>query len=67
MAWALGPPVVVAVMSGLGLWAYGRAWQQGLRTTKCFLRDPRLVIAYLGATFALGCFFTVRDVMDMVL
>lgn len=51
IAWAFGPPVAVMLMSGMGLWAYARAWQQGLRTSACFLRDPRLVMGYLGVAF----------------
>src|SRR5215212_10034821 len=35
IAWVLGPPLAVALMSGLGLWAYIRAWQQGLRSSRC--------------------------------
>jgi hypothetical protein len=51
IAWVLGPPVAVMLMSGLGLWAYGRAIRQGLGRTKCVLRDPRLVLVYLGIAF----------------
>ena len=51
IAWVLGPPAAVLLMSGLGLWAYVRAIRQGLRQSKCFLRDPRLVVGYLGAAF----------------
>ena len=43
LAWLLGPPVVVAWMSGMGLVAYRRAWRMGLRRSKCFLGDVRLV------------------------
>ena len=60
IAWVFGPPVAVTLMSGLGLWAYWHSWRKGLRTTKCFLRDPRLVMLYLGAAFVLGAVFTVR-------
>jgi hypothetical protein len=60
IAWVFGPPVAVMLMSGLGLWAYGNAWRKGLRATKCFLRDPRLVMLYLGAAFVLGLVFTIK-------
>jgi len=60
IAWVFGPPVAVMLMSGLGLWAYWHSWRQGLRSTKCFLRDPRLVMLYLGAAFVLGAVFTMR-------
>ena len=60
IAWVFGPPVAVTLMSGLGLWAYWHAWRTGLRSTKCVLRDPRLVMLYLGAAFVLGVVFTVK-------
>ena len=63
IAWAFGPPFAVMLMSGLGLWAYAQAWRRGLRTSKCFLRDPRLVMGYLGAAFVLGLIFTVRGIL----
>ena len=66
IAWAFGPPLAVMLMSGLGLWAYVRAWRQGLRHSKCVLRDPRLVMAYLGGAFVLGLVFTVRGVLEIV-
>lgn len=51
LAWALGPPVIVLIMSGMGLWAYARAYRAGLRHSKCILRDSRLVMGYLGVAF----------------
>jgi hypothetical protein len=63
IAWVFGAPFAVMVMSGLGLWAYVQAWRQGLRQSKCFLRDPRLVMTYLGVAFLLGVVFTVRGVI----
>ena len=63
MAWGLGPPFVVTLMSGLGLWAYAQAWRRGLRTSKCVLRDARLVMGYLGAAFVVGLVFTVRGIL----
>lgn len=65
IAWVLGPPVAVLLMSGLGLWAYATAWRQGLRQSKCFLRDPRLVMGYLGGAFALGLVFTVQRIVHL--
>jgi hypothetical protein len=65
IAWAFGPPFAVLLMSGLGLWAYANAWRQGLRQSKCFLRDPRLVMAYLGVAFVLGLVFTLRGVLQL--
>ena len=65
LAWALSPPVAAMLMSGLGLWAYRRAWRQGLRESRCFLRDARLVMAYLGGVFLVAAFFAVRSAMSL--
>ena len=54
LAWLVSPPVMVMVMSGLGLWAYARAVRGGLTRSKCVLRNPRLVLLYLGAVFTAG-------------
>lgn len=66
IAWAFGPPLAVTLMSGLGLWAYANAWRQGLRESKCFLRDPRLIMGYLGSAFVLGLIFTVRGIIQLL-
>jgi hypothetical protein len=60
LAWLFSPPIVVMAMSGLGMWAYIRAWRGGLRRSKCFLRDPRLIMGYLGAAFTLALVWTIR-------
>ena len=65
IAWVFGPPFAVTLMSGLGLWAYWDSWRKGLRESRCFLRDPRLVMAYLGVAFALGAVFTVRAALRL--
>ena len=54
LAWVLGPPAVVTAMSALGIWAYVRAVRAGLRESRCVLRRPALVLAYLGAACAAG-------------
>jgi hypothetical protein len=66
LAWALGPSAIVMAFGGLGLIGYGRAARQGLRRSRCFLRDVRLVIAYLGAAFALGAAFTALRILHAV-
>jgi hypothetical protein len=48
LAWLLGP-VAVAGFAALGLAGYVKARRAGLNTSKCLLRDTRLVIAYLAA------------------
>ena len=54
LAWLVSPPVMVMAMSGLGLWAYWRAVRGGLTRSKCVLRNPRLVLLYLGTVFTGG-------------
>ena len=54
LAWVVSPPVMVMAMSGLGLWAYARAVRAGLTRSKCVLRNPKLVLLYLGTVFAAG-------------
>jgi hypothetical protein len=66
LAWLLTPPLVVALFAGMGLWAYGKAYRGGLKTSKCILKDTRLVLAYLGVAFVAGAFFTLKNVLDMV-
>lgn len=67
IAWAFGPPFAVMLMSGLGLWAYAHAWRNGLRHSRCFLRDPRLIMGYLGTAFVMGAIVFVRNVWFAVL
>ena len=66
IAWVFGAPFAVMAMSGMGLWAYANAWRQGLRESKCVLRDPRLVMGYLGIAFVLGLVFTVRGLLQLL-
>ena len=54
LAWLVSPPVMVMIMSGLGLVAYSRAMRDGLTRSKCVLRNPRLVLLYLGTVFVAG-------------
>ena len=46
LTWLVGPAAVV-LFAGLGAWSYVRAWRHGLRVSRCFLRDVRLVVGYL--------------------
>ena len=50
IAWALGPAAVL-LMAGVGFAAYWRATRTGLVRTRCVLRYPALVMAYLGLAF----------------
>jgi len=54
LSWLVSPPVMVMIMSGLGLWAYSRAMRDGLTRSKCVLRKPKLVLFYLGTVFVAG-------------
>ena len=53
LGWAAGP-VAVAVFAAVGFAGYWKARRRGLTRSKCFLRDTRLVLAYLGVLLAAG-------------
>jgi len=63
IAWLLGPPACVMLMSALGLWAYARAIRAGLRESQCVLRRPALVLGYLALAFAGGTFALVKQLV----
>jgi hypothetical protein len=63
IAWAVGGPFAVALTSAIGLAAYVTAWRAGLRTSKCVLRDTRLVIAYLATAFIGSTAVFVRNLL----
>lgn len=50
MGW-LGGPWILAVFAALGFAGYWRARRSGLLTSRCFLRDTRLVLTYLALLF----------------
>ena len=61
LAWILGPFAVLA-FALLGLAGYWKAHRAGLTRSRCYLRDVRLVLAYLSViTFAAlaGCVWQV--------
>lgn len=66
LAWLVSPPVMVMAMSGLGLWAYSRAIRGGLTRSKCVLRNPRLVLLYLGSVFVAGTVGLAFQIMRFV-
>ncbi|WP_222842825.1 hypothetical protein [Bowdeniella nasicola] len=47
LGWLFGPWALL-VFAALGFAAYARARRAGLTRSKCYLRDTRLVLAYLG-------------------
>ena len=54
LAWLLGPPLAVALVSGAGIGTHLRRAQQAHRAGTCILRDTRLVLACLVVAFAGG-------------
>ncbi|MFQ5968544.1 MAG: hypothetical protein ACE5MI_13195, partial [Acidimicrobiia bacterium] len=66
LAWLLSPPLMVAVMSGLAIVAYGRARRAGLLKSRCLLGDTRIVLAYLAIAFVLGAGFTVWNTLRLI-
>lgn len=53
LGWAAGP-VALAVFASIGFAGYWKARRRGLSKSKCYLRDTRLVLAYLGFLLAAG-------------
>lgn len=53
LGWVAGP-VALAVFAAVGFACYWKARRRGLTRSKCFLRDTRLVLAYLGVLLAAG-------------
>jgi hypothetical protein len=63
IAWLVGAPAAVLLLSGIGLVAYGRAIRGGLTRSKCVLRRPALVMLYLGAAFVLAAAYLGRTLL----
>lgn len=53
ISWLVGP-LAVAGFAALGLAGYVRARRAGLLTSRCLLRDTRLVIGYLALLVVVG-------------
>ena len=53
LGWAAGP-VAPAVFAAVGFAGYWKARRRGLTRSNCYLRDTRLVLAYLGILLAAG-------------
>lgn len=53
LGWLLGP-VAVVFFAAVGFAGYWKARRAGLATSKCFLRDTRLVLGYLAALVLAG-------------
>ncbi len=63
LGWLAGP-VAVLVFAGVGFVGYARARRAGLTRSRCYLRDTRLVLGYLGLLVVAGavgvCWWLVR-------
>ncbi|GAB2732275.1 hypothetical protein [Sinomonas soli] len=53
LGWLAGP-VALVVFAAVGFAGYWRARRAGLTRSKCYLRDTRLVLAYLAVLTAAG-------------
>ena len=53
LGWLAGP-VALAGFAAIGFVGYWKARRQGLKRSKCYLRDTRLVLAYLGVLLTAG-------------
>jgi hypothetical protein len=53
LGWLAGP-ITLIVFAGIGFAGYWKAWRGGLKRSKCFVRDTRLVLAYFAALTAAG-------------
>lgn len=62
----LGGPVTLLVFAIVGFVGYAKARRAGLTRSKCYLRDTRLVLAYLGFLTAAalgGCWVLVQRLL----
>lgn len=59
LTWIFGP-LSVLWFAGLGLAGYWRAHKAGLTRSKCYLRDVRLVLLYLGTIAAVAAYAVVK-------
>ncbi|MGR0317969.1 hypothetical protein [Agromyces sp. ZXT2-3] len=64
LGWALGP-LALLVFAAIGFLAYWRAWRAGLTRSRCWLRDTRLVLLYLGLLAVAGAAGTVIWTIDL--
>ena len=53
LTWLLGP-IALTGFAALGFLGYRRARRHGLLRSKCWLRDTRLVLAYIAVLFVVG-------------
>jgi hypothetical protein len=66
LAWIVTPALVAALFGAAGCHAYWRSWRAGLRRSDCLLRDPRLVMLYLGLVTLAGTAFSILRVLRVL-
>ncbi|MBO1268311.1 hypothetical protein [Arthrobacter cavernae] len=57
LGWLAGP-IALLVFAVVGFFGYLKARRAGLTKSKCYLRDTRLVLAYLGVLVCAGLWGT---------
>lgn len=65
LGWLAGP-VALVVFSAVGFAGYWKARRAGLTRSKCYLRDTRLVLAYLAVLTAAGLWGVYAAVHSLV-
>ena len=65
LTWLLGP-AVVAGLAVVGFVGYLRARRAGLTTSRCILRDTRLVLAYLAVVGLVAAAGVASQVYDLI-
>jgi hypothetical protein len=63
LAWILTPALIAAVFGTVGFHAYWKSWRAGLRRSDCVLREPRLVMLYLGLVAVAGIVWTTTAIL----
>jgi len=57
IAWALGPPLFVLIVSVVAIGLYLKSISLGVSWTKCLLRKPSLVVAFWAAVAAADAYW----------
>ncbi len=65
LTWLIGP-AVVAGLATVGFLGYLRARRAGLTTSRCILRDTRLVLAYLAIVGLAGVVSVAGQVRGLI-
>ena len=65
LTWLIGP-AVVAGLAALGFAGYVRARRSGLTSSRCILRDTRLVLAYLAVAGLVGLIGVAGQVSGLI-